>query len=319
MSGQPRYETPWKDAQNNRSYWYHTMVFPDGEVVRGSWTISDFQQYIGGYDLNGKTVLDIGTASGFLAFSAEKLGAQVTGLDAASIDEFRHVPFSDSLSYRDIRQFKDVWTRENLIPIKNSWWHAWAKNNSKAQCVYAPMAELYEWPEQMFDVVMAGAIVEHLSEPVFAIGAWARLAREAVLIPFTDVIPDDQLLMRPITPLDNSHINYVWWHLSRGLYNKVFDNLGFDVHYTMAVAEHHDAAGGTEIAKRPSIIAIRRGTAAAQRFDATKLASPFPAAPMPTTAGASEAGASEAAPRRRWWQGKLRDDAQRHRESFPIK
>lgn len=266
MSMQPNFEKPWNDAVNKRSYWYHTMTFPNGETVRGSWTIADFSQYIGGYDLNGKTVLDVGTASGFLAFNAEKAGAQVTGLDAASIDEFRHVPFSDSLSYRDIRQFKEIWTRDNLIPIKNSWWHAWTKNNSKAQCVYAPMPELYEWPEQMFDVVMAGAIVEHLSEPVYAIGAWARLAREAVLIPFTDVIPDDQLLMRPITSLDNANINYVWWHLSRGLYNKVFDNLGFDVHYTLAQAEHHDDTSGSTIAKRPSIIAIRRGTEAHRTF-----------------------------------------------------
>ncbi len=49
------------------------------------------------------------------------------------------------------------------------------KFNSRAKCVYAPMPELYEWREQSFDVVMAGAIVEHLSDPVYAIGAWARL------------------------------------------------------------------------------------------------------------------------------------------------
>ncbi len=39
---------------------------------------------------------------------------------------------------------------------------------------------------------------------------------------------------------------YVWWHLSRGLYIKLFDNLGFDVHFTVAHALHHDAEGGTE-------------------------------------------------------------------------
>ncbi|SFI05287.1 hypothetical protein SAMN02799642_00550 [Methylobacterium brachiatum] len=242
------------------------MEFPDGTSVKGSWTISDFDQYIGNYDLNGKYVLDIGTASGYLAFNAEKAGADVTALDAASTHEFRHVPFAESLSYRDVRRFREVWNSENLIPIKNSWWYAWHKYNSRAKCVYAPMPELYEWPEQMFDVVMAGAIVEHLSEPVFAIGAWARLAREAVLIPFTDVVPEDDLLMRSITPLEDSRINYVWWHLSRGLYNKIFNNLGFDVHYTTAYAQHNDAVGGAEKATRPSIVAIRRGTVAAQTF-----------------------------------------------------
>jgi O-methyltransferase len=259
------------------------MQFPDGERVRGSWTIQDFTAYVGGFDLKSKSVLDVGTASGYLAFHAEKAGAEVTALDAASTHEFRHFPFADSLSYRDIREYREMWERENLVPIKNSWWHAWHKFGSQARCVYAPMPELYEWPEQMFDVVMAGAIVEHLSDPVFAIGAWARLAREAVLIPFTDVIPLAEMVIHPITPLNDSRINYVWWHLSRGLYDKIFDNLGFDVHYTSVQAEHHDAEGGSEIATRPSIIAIRRGSDAVRTFDASKLNDPVRPAPGPAS------------------------------------
>lgn len=289
---QPAYEKPWAISEDDKPYWYHSMQFPDGTAVRGSWTIYDFGQYIGGYDLNGKTVLDVGTASGYLAFNAEKAGATVTGLDAASTHEFRHFPFAQSLSYQDVVRYREVWEVQNLRPIKASWWHAWHKLGSKARCVYAPMTELYEWEEQSFDVVMAGAIVEHLSDPVFAIGAWARLAREAVLIPFTDVIPVDDLMMRPITPLDNAQVNYVWWHLSRGLYTKIFDNLGFDVHFTLARADHHDDASGTVTAKRPSIIAIRRGTEAARTFDASKLTDPVvpaqapqPEAPKPRDSG----------------------------------
>lgn len=270
------------------------MQFPDGEGVRGSWTIEDFKAYIGGFDVNNKSVLDVGTASGYLTFHAEKAGATVTALDAASTHEFRHFPFGESLSYQNIRSYRELWERQNLVPIKNSWWHARHKLGSNAKCVYAPMTELYEWPEQMFDVVMAGAIVEHLSDPVYAIGAWARLAKEAVLIPFTDVLPVNDLMMRPITPLDDSRINYVWWHLSRGLYDKIFDNLGFDVHYTSARAEHHDSERGSEIATRPSIIALRRGSEAARRFDTSALndtvrpapvAIPVPPPPEPRSRG----------------------------------
>lgn len=278
---QPRYEEPWPVEVDVKPYWYHSMTFPDGTAVKGSWTIKDFSQYIGGYDLKGKTVLDVGTASGYLAFNAERAGAIVTGLDAASTHEFRHMPFASSLSYQDVVHHREVWEVQNLRPIKASWWHAWHKLGSKARCVYAPMPELYEWEEQSFDVVQAGAIVEHLSDPVYAIGAWARLAKEAVLIPFTDVVPLDDMLLHPITRLDNPAINYVWWHLSRGLYVKLFDNLGFDVHFTTAHAEHHDAEGGSEQATRPSIIAIRRGTEAARTFDASKLVDPTRPAPAP--------------------------------------
>ena len=58
----PRYEVPWSNSADPKPYWYHTMRFPDGSEVKGSWTIDDFDQYIGGYDLKGKTVLDVGTA-----------------------------------------------------------------------------------------------------------------------------------------------------------------------------------------------------------------------------------------------------------------
>jgi O-methyltransferase len=93
-------------------------------------------------------------------------------------------------------------------------------------------------------------------------------------------LPLDDLTMRPITPLNDSRINYVWWHLSRGLYDKLFDNLGFDVDYTLAHAEHHDAEGGSQIASRPSIIAIRRESDAARTFDASKLNDPVRPAPV---------------------------------------
>jgi hypothetical protein len=51
----------------------------------------------------------------------------------------------------------------------------------------------------MFDLVLAGAIVEHLSDPDYAIGAWTKIAKKAFIIPFTGVIEDSSLLMRPMT------------------------------------------------------------------------------------------------------------------------
>lgn len=194
-----------------------------------------------------------------LAFSAESSGAaEVTGLDAATAQEFRHVPFAQSWPYRDIAGWREDWTRRNLIPIKKSWWYGWHKTKSNARCVYAPISELYEW-DHTFDVVIAGALVEHLSDPVYAIGAWAKVAREAVILPWADVVVDDTLLMRPVSSwTDPKASTLMWWQLSAGLYSQLFDNLGFDSTFEIAKAVYNDGPEAPQAVQRPTIIARRR-------------------------------------------------------------
>ena len=61
---------------------HHSMNFEDGERVIGAWDIRGlFGQYTGDYPLAGKTVLDVGTAAGFLEFEAEKTGTLATALE----------------------------------------------------------------------------------------------------------------------------------------------------------------------------------------------------------------------------------------------
>jgi len=249
-------ERPWPLPRLDECYWYHTMHFPEGETIEGTWSIPSFEEYIGGYDVKGKTVLDVGTASGYIAFNAEKAGATVTALDARSAEEFRHVPFLDSESYSNIAASKRNLTTGNLIPVKNSWWYGWHRLKSNVECIYAPHGELFEW-DRSFDVVIAGAIVEHLSDPVYSIGAWARVAREALIIPWTDIVPSDELMMIPMTPWTNATFNYAWWKLSEGLWKRLLSNVGFDFSFKMSRARNNAAERDRDV-QRPVIVATRR-------------------------------------------------------------
>jgi hypothetical protein len=105
---------------------------------------------------------------------------------------------------------------------------------------------------------MAGAVVEHISDPVFAIGTWTKVAKEAVLIPWTTVAETDALLMEPMTGLTDPNYAFAWWQLSKGLYRRVFDNLGFDVEFVQANARFNTGEFGPADAVRPSIVARRR-------------------------------------------------------------
>jgi Methyltransferase domain len=229
-------EQPWPMPALEECKFYHSLDFPDGEKITGHWDIrTRFEQYIGGYQLSGKTVLDVGTASGFLSYSAEALGARVTAVDARHASEFDRIRFYDSLYHHDRMAWAEQWSDYWFRPLKNGFWYAWHKFNSRVEVIYAPVREFHLW-DRRFDIVVAGAIVEHLSDPVAAITAFSRLANEAVIIAFTDVDDSDDLRMRAMNNWSDRNFDYTWWMLSRGLYQRVFENVGFEVEFVPASA-----------------------------------------------------------------------------------
>lgn len=260
FSGQDMFQpvTPWPMPERDDCVFYHTLDLPDGEVIRAAWDIRGlFHDYIGGYHIAGKTVLDVGAASGFLSFEAERAGATVTSLEARSALDFTQVPHSASDYLQDRNRFLQS-TDEILGRLKSSYWYGWHRIGSQAEVVYAPLAELSRW-ERRFDVVIAGAITEHLSDPVTAIGNLTVLAREAVIIAFDPVVDSDEetLTAGPNWAALKPRADHTWYFLSRGLYRRVFDNLGFDVEF---VDSHAIAlfAGETEPTRRTTVIARRR-------------------------------------------------------------
>lgn len=248
-------ERPWPFSECQDGLFYHSMSFPDGTSVDGQWDIRGrFEAYIGHYPLIGKTVLDVGTATGFLAFSAERIAAHVTALDARSSREFRRIPFYNSAYHRDRNTWVSHFDREHLRPLKKGFWYSWHKLNSKVEVIYAPLDKLYAW-ERRFDVILAGAIVEHIADPISAIGVLAGLANEAVIIACTDIVDTDEWVLQPGHDLSNPVLDFEWWKLSRGLYQRIFENLGFTIEIVESKAFYVPA--GKELS-RFTIIARRK-------------------------------------------------------------
>jgi len=68
---QPRDITDLEDC-----YFYHTMDIPGFGTVEGEWDLRGKERaYLGNVELAGKRVLELGTASGHLCFSMEKMGS----------------------------------------------------------------------------------------------------------------------------------------------------------------------------------------------------------------------------------------------------
>ena len=155
---------PWPVPKKEFCHFYHSMDFPDGDSVKGVWDLRGrFAEYIGNYALRGKTVLDVGTASGHLAFCAEMAGATVVATDAKRSSDMTPLPFEGNLYHDGDRAVWDVGLEDHWRHARSGFWYAWHKYQSRVEMVYASLNELRYW-DRRFDVVIAGAILEHLAD-----------------------------------------------------------------------------------------------------------------------------------------------------------
>ena len=141
-------------------YFYHTINLPEFGVQDGGWDLRGrFSDYIGGVDVSGKRILDVGTASGYLSFEAERLGArEVISFDLDSADRQTLLPFAGS----DYVENHDDWSRTQtagFLSWKRSYWLCHRQLRSKARVVYG---DVYNPPVSLgtFDVAILGAILE---------------------------------------------------------------------------------------------------------------------------------------------------------------
>jgi 2-polyprenyl-3-methyl-5-hydroxy-6-metoxy-1,4-benzoquinol methylase len=213
---------------------YHALDLPGLGTMKGNWDMRGrFEDYTGNVPLAGKRFLDIGTASGFLSFEAERRGAEVVSFDSANRGFHHHVPFPEvrrnPTGYFDTSLFPD-----DFDGLRNAYWLAHRLLKSRAKCYYG---NVYDLPEALgeFDVVMVGQILGHLRDPLGALTSIAARCR-GTLIVSESMIPSDQPVAyfpchakMPVS----IYRQVVWWQLSPVLVRNFLQILGLE-----AVAFH---------------------------------------------------------------------------------
>jgi SAM-dependent methyltransferase len=207
-------------------YFHHTIDLPGGEVIEGNWDLRGaVGRYIGNVSVRGKRVLDVGAASGFVSFEMEKMGADVVSFDPESGESMTRLPFKESLYTKN----RAEWGRginAHLERLKNSYWFTHRLYGSKAKAIWG---NVYDLPDELglFDIVVAGQILVHLSDPVAGLSSMARRSRGMLVI--TDYIMDfDDRMMRLCADPETGP-DYSWWQLSRGLYQAILGMIGFEI------------------------------------------------------------------------------------------
>jgi SAM-dependent methyltransferase len=235
-------------------YFYHTMELPGLGVVHGHWDLRGrFGEYAGGVEVAGKTVLDVGTATGFLSFEAERLGAsRVVSFDMSDVRQQAFVPFKDKLYYKDY----ESWVYYHTLTVekwKNAYWLSHRLLGSGAQVCYG---NVYAMPTELgqFDVVIVGAVFEHLSDQITALASIARLTKETLVL-VTPLIQTDERIARFEPTADRPEDDYTWWTYSVGLYREVLAILGFRIERISYANYYHEYAQRFE--ERPTLVAVR--------------------------------------------------------------
>jgi len=155
-----------KNVDFSECAFYHTS----GDL-RG--TVSS---YLGNVDLNGKRVLEMGTADGFLCFEMEKMKADVVAYDLSSDYDWDVVPFADL----DVKA--TIMDRKKLIlELNNAFWFCHKAYGSKAKKVHGTV---YSVPLEIgpVDVATFGAILLHVRDPFLALYNACRITKEKVIV-----------------------------------------------------------------------------------------------------------------------------------------
>lgn len=249
LLSQPRFIERLEDC-----YFYHTMDLPGFGVVRGHWDLRGrFDDYISGVSVAGKSVLDIGTATGFLSFESEKRGAsRVVSVDMGDARQQTFVPFKDKRYYRDYEGFM----ADHVVGVRlwqNAYWLCHRLLQSRASAFYGDINRLPEALGQ-FDVVLVGAVLEHLSDPITALGSIARLTKETLVL-VTPLVQTEERIARFEPTADNPDHDYTWWTYSVGLYREILKILGFSIVRITEAEYRHDWDDRWET--RPTVVAVR--------------------------------------------------------------
>ncbi|RYF41066.1 MAG: methyltransferase domain-containing protein [Comamonadaceae bacterium] len=149
---------------------------PEGEV-QGIWDLrAQPHQYLGGIDFAGRSVLEIGPASGYLSFWMEQAGARVTCLEPPMSHLWDVVPFEGF----DIADWREKFLVE-IEGVRNSFWYAHSALGSQVRMIET---DPYAIPPEagQFDVGVLTAVLLHCRNPFDMLQSLSRRVSRTIVV-----------------------------------------------------------------------------------------------------------------------------------------
>ena len=219
----------WRAIELDDCFFYHATELSNGLVIPGPWDLRGREHlYLGGADISGERVLELGPASGALTFFMEDEGAEVVSFDVGfdACADILPMPGIDPLIQKHAQM-------DNFSRVQNSWWLQHRDRKSMAKIAYG---NIYALPGDfgMFDTSVFGAILLHLRDPFAALQEAAQRTRRRIIVtePVQDVSVD--LNQMCFAPFENEN---GWWTFTPETIHRMLRRLGFD-QFSTSFSDH---------------------------------------------------------------------------------
>jgi SAM-dependent methyltransferase len=231
------FATPPTIVRVEDCHFYHTMEVPGEGVVYGDFDLrGGVDDYLGHVPLNGRRVLEIGPASGFLTFHMESRGASVAAVEIGPDAEWDIVPQAE-LDLATIRKDRLA----IMERLRNGFWLAHQRTGSRAKVHYG---NVYELPDELghFDVAIMAAVLLHTRDPLRIIEGCARRA-DTVVITEMHKTELDGAPLASLVPSRESGVWDTWWDFSPDFFTQFLGILGFRQSTVTYHTQPHFAGG----------------------------------------------------------------------------
>lgn len=205
--------------------WYHTIDLPDGTCTPGWFDTRAVPPHVPWpAELKGGRCLDVGTFDGFFAFEMEKRGAsEVVAID---VDD----PYKLDWAY-DRRK----WGPQNMAEWGSERGPGFAEAarllGSSVKRVDRSVYDLDPENDGTFDVVLCGAVLLHLRDPVRALESMRGVCRGALVL-VEAVDPALELRARRVPSAQLGPEPDEWWRANSAGLHRMVELAGFKIRQT---------------------------------------------------------------------------------------
>jgi tRNA (mo5U34)-methyltransferase len=230
----------------SRFYWYHTIDLGDGLVTPGLYDYrATFDDFHFPADMNGMTVLDVGSATGFFAFEFERRGARVISTELPSLRDLDRFPgqsvenslrkiermiFPDGLDLESMRRGDSERELYRCL-LDGPFQFCRERLGSKVERCYSTVYDLTAEKLAIpggFDLVFVGDVLLHTLYPLKALAALAPLCSgQLVLAQMLPEGPQEPPAMMYVGGGDPAEDDISWWLPNRSCLVQMLTKLGF--------------------------------------------------------------------------------------------